>query len=56
MERVCVYVSCNLTVDLFCAPQAYFAAASFMDAQLGKVMGAMENLGLMDNTVIALWG
>lgn len=36
--------------------QAYFAAASFMDAQLAKVMGAMERLQLMDNTVIALWG
>ena len=36
--------------------QAYFAAASFMDAQLAKVMGAMETLQLMDNTVIALWG
>ena len=34
--------------------QSYFAAASFMDAQLAKVIGAMERLNLMDNTVIAL--
>eukprot|EP01048_Picozoa_sp_COSAG05_P014040 COSAG05_NODE_1556_length_4568_cov_2.886776_2_plen_77_part_00 len=34
----------------------YFAAASFMDAQLAKVMGVAESLDLMDNTVIALWG
>jgi iduronate 2-sulfatase len=35
--------------------QAYFAASSFMDAQLTKVMNTMESLSLMDNTVIALW-
>ena len=36
--------------------QAYFAAASFMDAQLAKVMGAMDSLELMDETIITLWG
>jgi hypothetical protein len=36
--------------------QAYFAAASFMDAQLAKVMSAMESLELMDETIITLWG
>ena len=36
--------------------QAYFAAASFMDAQLKKVMDTMQELQLMDSTVITLWG
>jgi len=27
-----------------------------MDAQLAKVMGAMESLSLMDETIITLWG
>ena len=36
--------------------QAYFATASFMDAQLKKVMDTMQNLQLMDSTVITLWG
>ena len=59
MHWGCAYVSRNhsyMSKNHFYAPQAYFAAASFMDAQLAKVMGAMENLELMDNTVIALWG
>jgi hypothetical protein len=30
--------------------------ASYMDAQLAKVMGAMESLSLMDETIITLWG
>eukprot|EP00041_Stephanoeca_diplocostata_P013554 m.237734 g.237734 ORF g.237734 m.237734 type:complete len:528 (+) comp19378_c0_seq5:71-1654(+) len=36
--------------------QAYYAAASFTDAQIGKVLTAIEDLGLTNSTVIALWG
>jgi arylsulfatase A-like enzyme len=32
--------------------QAYYASISFMDAQVGRVVNALENLGLADNTVI----
>ena len=36
--------------------RAYYAAASFMDAQVGRVLAELDNLGLRDNTIIVLWG
>ena len=35
---------------------AYFACVSYMDAQVGKVLDALEASGKMDNTIIILWG
>src|SRR6185436_9401173 len=32
--------------------QAYYASISFMDAQVGHVVGALDRLGLADSTVI----
>jgi iduronate 2-sulfatase len=32
--------------------QAYYASISFMDAQVGRVVNALEDLGLAENTVI----
>lgn len=37
------------------ALQAYYAAVSFIDAQLGRLLDAVEHLGLADNTIIVLW-
>ena len=34
----------------------YYAAASYMDAQVGLVLDALEKEGLADNTVVVLWG
>jgi iduronate 2-sulfatase len=34
----------------------YYAATSYMDAQLGKVLKAMEDLDLAKNTIVVLWG
>lgn len=34
----------------------YYAAASYMDAQVGKVLGAVDELGLAQNTIIVFWG
>jgi iduronate 2-sulfatase len=34
----------------------YHAATSYMDAQLGKVVTAFDELGLANNTIVILWG
>lgn len=34
--------------------QAYYASISFMDAQVGRVIDALEHLGLANNTIIVL--
>lgn len=34
---------------------AYFAATSFIDAQIGRVLEALDKFGYTDNTVVALW-
>jgi uncharacterized sulfatase len=34
------------------AVRAYYAAISFMDAQVGRVLGALDRLGLRDNTIV----
>jgi iduronate 2-sulfatase len=34
----------------------YYAAVSYMDAQLGKVLDELDRLGLSTNTIIILWG
>jgi len=34
----------------------YYAATSYMDAQLLKVLNELERLGLAENTIIVLWG
>ncbi|MBI1372443.1 MAG: sulfatase-like hydrolase/transferase [Phycisphaera sp.] len=32
--------------------EAYYAAVSYMDAQVGKILGALDRLGLRDNTIV----
>jgi iduronate 2-sulfatase len=34
------------------AIQAYFASVTFMDAQVGRVLNALDRLGLADNTIV----
>ncbi|MCF3111945.1 sulfatase [Niabella sp. CC-SYL272] len=35
---------------------AYFAAVSYVDAQVGKVLDALAETGLDKNTIVVLWG
>ena len=34
----------------------YYAAVSYMDAQLGRVVDELDRLGLRENTIVILWG
>ncbi|MBR06861.1 MAG: iduronate-2-sulfatase [Rickettsiales bacterium] len=38
--------------DLKLAVQAYYASISFMDAQVGRILNALDSLGLKDNTIV----
>jgi iduronate 2-sulfatase len=35
---------------------AYLACVSYVDAQLGRMIAALEEAGLRDNTIIVVWG
>lgn len=35
--------------------RSYYASVSFLDAQVGRLLAALERLGLADNTVVVVW-
>lgn len=37
------------------ATQAYYACVSFVDAQVGRLLAALERLELADDTIVVLW-
>jgi iduronate 2-sulfatase len=46
-------ISAELTRHLI---HGYYAATSYMDAQLGKLLTTLETTGLHKNTIVVLWG
>ncbi|MFT5724556.1 MAG: iduronate 2-sulfatase [Bacteroidia bacterium] len=36
--------------------QGYYASVSYIDAQFGKILKHLDDLGIADNTVIIVWG
>jgi len=34
----------------------YYAAVSYVDAQVGRILAKLEELGMRENTIIVLWG
>jgi arylsulfatase A-like enzyme len=36
--------------------RAYLASTSFMDAQIGRVLAALNATGRVDNTIVVVWG
>jgi len=35
---------------------AYYACVSYVDAQIGKIMDALDKHGMAENTIVVLWG
>ncbi len=35
---------------------AYYACTSYIDAQIGRVLAKLDELGLADNTIVVVWG
>ena len=36
--------------------RSYLACTSFVDAQIGRLLGALDEAGLADNTIVVVWG
>ena len=41
--------------DLLKATQAYYACVSFIDAQVGRLLDALDKLNLADDTIVVFW-
>lgn len=42
--------------DALTTRRAYLACVRYVDRQVGKVLAALDELGLSDNTIVILWG
>lgn len=46
-------LSDEMALDLI---HAYYAATSYTDAQIGRLLDGLDHLGLRENTVVVVWG
>ncbi len=46
-------ISSDLAIELI---HGYYASTSYVDAQIGKVLDGLDELGLADDTIVVLWG
>jgi arylsulfatase A-like enzyme len=44
------------TADARRLKHGYYAAVSYVDAQVGRLLDALDELGLAENTIVVLWG
>ena len=52
----CPIANYNLPTPLLLkATQAYYACVSFIDAQVGRILDALDRLGLRDDTIVVFW-
>ncbi len=52
----CPIPNYNLSHDkLVAATQAYYACVSFVDAQVGRLLDALDRLGQSEKTIVVLW-
>ena len=52
----CPVPNYNLERDvLLGALQSYYACVSFVDAQVGRLLDALDDLGIADNTIVVFW-
>ena len=45
----------GITLDRAECKRAYYAAISFVDAQIGRLLDAVDRIGLRENTIIVFW-
>jgi arylsulfatase A-like enzyme len=61
IPALCTFTDQSLSTGLAIEKQkelihGYYAAISYMDAQVGILLNTLDSLGMLENTVIVLWG
>ena len=59
LEKIYAYARTTTADDIYFQKEAkhgYYACLSYVDAQIGKVLDALDELGLANNTIVVLLG
>lgn len=51
--KITMFLSCQKVLEL---RRAYYAAISYTDHQIGRLLQAVEDFNLSRNTIISFWG